>query len=97
MGTDPIMYRSDLYKFIHPNLDIYKNYINYIFVQNDDLSLWFYNVIDNNIKGMYTKEFFKLENSSKSSFDEAQGIEPKTKIENPEVRASFEKLLQASF
>lgn len=87
------MYASESYKFIHPNFDVYHDYINYISMQVNNTSIWYYQVIDNRPKGIYTKDFFKLENSSINSFNESQGVSSFIGIDNQDVRRAFERLI----
>ncbi|MGN6417675.1 MAG: hypothetical protein ACTHMC_09300 [Pseudobacter sp.] len=64
------------YKFIHPNLDLYKEHLTKEMYQYDDQKLIKYNVVNKSPKGEFTKVFFELEKIEQDSFNSAQGITP---------------------
>lgn len=69
-----LIFNKKYYKFIHPNLDVYKKHIMRINVEVGDLAFTKYNVIKNSEKGNYTYNFFKLYEFEIQNFDLAQGL-----------------------
>jgi len=75
MGTD--YYRSEHYKFIHPNLDIYTDHL--VIVTNRVGSKYLNKyVIKTQDKGAYTYNYFKLKDFEIDTFNRAQGISEKS-------------------
>ncbi|GAA0518313.1 hypothetical protein GCM10009414_29940 [Tatumella terrea] len=69
-----LIFNKKYYKFIHPNLDVYKKHIMRINVEVGDLAFTKYNVVNNSEKGSYTYNFFKLYEFEIQNFDLAQGL-----------------------
>jgi hypothetical protein len=65
---------SERYLFIHPNLDIYKEHLNYIVQIYDDNILIKYTPIHDKPKGRFTYSYFKLDELEMNQIDQAQGI-----------------------
>ncbi|MER5107150.1 HNH endonuclease [Providencia stuartii] len=66
-------YKSNKYKFIHPNLDSWDEHLDYFVVQKNRKKMVYYQVVDDSPKGEYTKDYFELEKIQVNTFDEAQG------------------------
>lgn len=63
---------TELYKFIHPNLDTYSSHINYISVTKDTRTIIKYVAIDNSAKAKFTYEYFSLEEIERAALNQAQ-------------------------
>lgn len=72
---DGPFFHSGKYKFIHPHSDCYWEHIEYSVVVENNASLVHYTVNENSSKGVYTYEYFRLDELEVNSFNEAQGVE----------------------
>ncbi|BCB61993.1 hypothetical protein HaloA020_26940 [Halomonas sp. A020] len=86
------LFRSNLYKFIHPNLDNYDSHLLLISSQVGRKIMLKYMVVDESSKGAYTYSYFKLERLEKNNFDMAQGSSGRLEIENPELQEAFDAI-----
>ncbi|KQH85750.1 hypothetical protein AMR76_10720 [Vibrio furnissii] len=68
-------YASDKYLFLHPHSDNYWDSINYSVAIENDIQLIQYTVVNDCPKGLYTYNYFKLEQLEIDIVDEAQGVE----------------------
>ncbi|WP_276131623.1 HNH endonuclease domain-containing protein [Polluticoccus soli] len=66
---------SSNYQFLHPNFDVYAHHINVEIYRYGESRLIKYVVLSNSLKGIYTKEYFKLDLLERDSFDSAQGLD----------------------
>lgn len=71
-------YASNKYLFIHPHSDNYWDSITYSVAIENDIQLIQYTVVNDCPKGLYTYNYFKLEQLEIDIVDEAQGIEVET-------------------
>lgn len=85
-------YLSRNYKIVHPNLDIYKKHIKYIYKQEDRNVIIKYSILNNSSKGQYTYDFFRLNELELNSFDEAQGASSREEINNEHIFSEFKNL-----
>jgi hypothetical protein len=72
--TNP--FRSELYAFAHPNLDITSHHLQIVSVQIDAKLLIYY--LKKTEKGKFTYEYFELIKIETDSFNEAQGVTDET-------------------
>jgi len=86
------LFRSKLYKFIHPNLDKYDSHLLLISSQVGRKVMLKYTVVDASSKGAYTYSYFKLDRLEKNNFDIAQGSRGRLEIENPELQEAFDAI-----
>ncbi|PHR63350.1 MAG: HNH endonuclease [Idiomarina sp.] len=86
------LFRSKLYKFIHPNLDKYDSHLLLISSQVGRKVMLKYMVVDESRKGAYTYRYFKLERLEKNNFDMAQGGRGRLEIKNPELQEAFDAI-----
>ena len=74
-------FNSSYYNFIHPNIDHYFAHIEYmVHIVNEKMMIK-YNVLNNNAKGNFTYNYFKLSELEVDSFNQAQGIEGSESID----------------
>ena len=66
---------TQLFRFIHPNVDAYFDHIERSVVEKNDKRLVKYIILHDSPKGNYTYDFFKLDQLEINSFDKAQGAE----------------------
>lgn len=85
-------FKSSFYKFIHPNLDIYKNHLHLHIQQENDYLLIKYTVVNESSKGKFTYNYFKLDRLEINTFDKAQGLDTRTEIQNKEINDEFNQL-----
>jgi hypothetical protein len=86
------LFRSKLYKLIHPNLDKYNSHLDLKSRQEGSMVMVKYIVVNNSSKGAYTYEYFKLDRLEKNDFDMAQGSQGRPEIESPELQAAFDAI-----
>lgn len=70
--ADP--FKSEYYKFIHPNLDMVDDHLRVVSLQINANRMVKYQVVNASAKGKRTYEYFKLQKLELNSFDEAQGL-----------------------
>jgi hypothetical protein len=70
--ADP--FRSEHYRFIHPNLDVANDHLELIVFQHNTKRMVKYRVVNTSLKGSETYEYFELQKVELNSFDEAQGL-----------------------
>lgn len=63
------------YRLIHPNFDLYKEHISINMEMNDDATLIKYTKRPGSEKGLYTYDYFNLQEREVSTFDTAQGLD----------------------
>lgn len=71
MGTD--YYNSIHYKIIHPNLDVYNNHLVRKELRTNNIALVKYSWA-NNDKGLFTYQYFKLNELEIDTLNSAQGL-----------------------
>ncbi|MDT3401217.1 hypothetical protein [Mucilaginibacter terrae] len=64
--------QADQYKFIHPNIDLYFDNIDYLMIVNNSKKMIKY--LSKTDKGKYTYDYFELEKIEVNSLNIAQGI-----------------------
>ncbi|WP_414611574.1 HNH endonuclease [Stenotrophomonas muris] len=69
------------YRIIHPNLDVYSEHINAIFVDVDNIVIRRYMILAGSSKGQATVEYFLLRNLEEDTLDEIQGLGESTGAE----------------
>jgi hypothetical protein len=74
MGTD--YFKSQHYKFIHPNLDIYTDHISRKDINNGDFIFLKFIVRNKSSKGQFTYDFFEFRDLEIDNINIAQGINP---------------------
>lgn len=67
-------FKSEHYKFIHPNLDNIDDHLEFISEQWNAKIMIKYFVADKSLKGRYAYKYFRLEKLEINSFDEAQDL-----------------------
>ncbi|MDX5516512.1 HNH endonuclease [Stenotrophomonas sp. RG-453] len=72
---------SSRYKIIHPNLDVYSEHINAIFVDVDNIVLRRYMILGGSSKGQATVQYFLLRHLEEDTLDEIQGLGESTGVE----------------
>lgn len=85
--------QSDLYHFIHPNLDSYHHHMSYIAFTVDDQDMVKYTPL--RPKGHYTYDFFRLYEKEVNSFNRVQGIVEETEIVLPDQPAAIQQAAEA--
>lgn len=63
------------YRLIHPNFDLYKEHISINMEMNDDATLIKYTKRPGSEKGLYTYDYFNLQEREVGTFDAAQGLD----------------------
>ncbi len=96
-NTSRKVFKSKLYKFVHPNLDEYDSHLLLISHQIGKSVLMKYNVINKSPKGLFTYEYFHLKDLEKDSFDLSQGGRKRKEIINPIARKAFEELITSLY
>jgi mevalonate pyrophosphate decarboxylase len=79
---------KDSYKIIHPNFEVYENFISRTQLQDGTSLLVKFNKKKEDAKTEFTFEFFKLKDLEYNSFDAAQGLPQSTS-----TQAAIESLL----
>lgn len=74
-SLDIEFFRSEDYKFIHPNLDKYEEHLNRFSIEIDNLRFVKY-IPKNEQKGRFTYEYFRLIEFEQDDLNVFQGIEP---------------------
>ncbi|MDF2393233.1 HNH endonuclease [Aeromonas sp. 2MA4] len=87
------IFRSKYYKIIHPNLDNYTSHLVREARQSGRNIIVKYLVNNNSEKGFFTREYFKLSELERASFNKAQGGTVKN-IENQNLMELFNKISQ---
>lgn len=89
---------SDLYKFIHPNLDNYYDHLHYIVEIVDNLRIIKYSVNDDSEKGKFTYDYFKLSQLERESYNKVQGVKDEEISEqiDDEIAKEIRELLKTS-
>ncbi|MGY3932750.1 Uncharacterized protein conserved in bacteria [Aeromonas encheleia] len=85
------IFRSKYYRIIHPNLDNYTSHLIRDMRQSGRNIIVKYIVKNNSEKGLFTREYFKLSELERASFNNAQGGTVR-EIENPILMELFEKI-----
>lgn len=67
------IFRSKFYKIIHPNLDKYHAHLEKIAIQIGDSIVVKYFIRNGSEKGQFTRNYFKLSELERNSFNKAQG------------------------
>lgn len=67
-------YNKESYLFIHPNADLFEDHISYTYNQKGRDIIVKYEVLEDSDKGNFSYDFFKLEQLSVHTYNEAQGI-----------------------
>lgn len=94
-AVDP--FRSDYYKFIHPNLDVVDDHLRVISLQINANRMVKYQVVNTSVKGRYAYEYFKLQKLELNSFDQAQGLTEVSPSESlpPELATALKAVLDS--
>ncbi|WP_177733492.1 HNH endonuclease [Flavobacterium inviolabile] len=69
---------TNLYKFIHPNLDKYHFFLKRIAIEFDDTRIVKYIVVNDKPKGQYTYDYFRLKEFEQNDLNKIQGINDTT-------------------
>lgn len=86
------MFKSQLYKFIHPNLDNYRAHLNLLILKYNNRLLFKYDIKNKSKKGLYTYKYFKLHHLEYSNFNKNQGIKICEEIKDRFIREEFDKI-----
>jgi uncharacterized protein (TIGR02646 family) len=91
--ADP--FKSEHYEFIHPNLDVVDNHLEFLSVQYNGKIMVMYQVVNASAKGSKTYEYFELRKLELNSFDEAQGLDDVSPSESlpPELARELKVVL----
>jgi hypothetical protein len=80
LPNEPNFFRSDLYSFVHPNLDNTDEHLQILSVQvGINLLIFYYKPTP---KGLFTYEYFELNELEINSFTAAQGVTVATPTDN---------------
>lgn len=90
-------YKSEYYRFIHPNLDEWDDHLLYMVVQRNKKKIVYYQVVKDSKKGEYAKEYFELDKIQANTFDEAQGAVLRKEPLDPFVAQQYSKLVNSIF
>lgn len=91
------LFRSQFYKFVHPNLDnIESHLVLQITIVGRKHKLIKYQVINDSAKGAFNYSYFELEKLEVDSFNTAQNVKPKVEILDENIRDEF-RLLNEKF
>lgn len=75
------------YRLIHPNFDLYKEHISINMEMNDDTTLIKYTKRPGSEKGLYTYDYFNLQEREVGTFDAAQGLDVPGDLEKGALEA----------
>jgi len=91
--ADP--FRSELYRFIHPNSDVASHHLRLLSLQVDAKRLLKYTIVNDSGKGQHTYDYFRLKEIEVNTFDRAQGMTEVLPSDTlpPEVVTDLEPLL----
>ncbi len=87
-------FKSELYTFIHPNLDHANDHLHVKIEQTNAAYIRKYWVVNNSAKGKATYEYFRLSELEVSSIDAAQGMQNVTPDMPPVVAEELTTLLK---
>ncbi|HHQ6565229.1 TPA: HNH endonuclease [Serratia fonticola] len=90
-------YKSEHYRFIHPNLDEWDDNLIYMVVQRNKKKIVYYQVVKDSAKGKYAKEYFELDKIQANTFDEAQDATLRKEPVDPSVAQHYSKLVNSMF
>ena len=79
---EPDPFKSEHYKFIHPNLDNIDNHLEFHSETHNTKIMIKYRVVNASLKGKYAFAYFQLQKLELNSFDEAQGLTDVTPSES---------------
>lgn len=88
------VFRSSLYKFVHPNLEKVESHIKRIAVQSGRTRITKYNFPNQSPKGKYTYEYFRLRELEIDDANLAQGGKGHKKIKDEHIQKAFDVLKQ---
>lgn len=88
------VFKSHLYKFVHPNLDIPELHLKRRVVQEGRARITKYVFPNQSAKGRYTYEYFKLIDLEVDYANKAQGRKKKGKIKERRIQDAFNVLEQ---
>lgn len=71
---DPQPFQSELYRFVHPNLDNIDDHLQIVSHQHGIQIMVAYRVLNDSPKGSYAFKYFKLDELVTNNFDSAQGL-----------------------
>lgn len=75
------------YRLIHPNFDLYKEHISINMEMNDDATLIKYTKRPGSEKGLYTYDYFNLQEREVGTFDASQGLDVPGDLEQGALEA----------
>lgn len=87
-------FKSELYTFIHPNLDHADDHLHVKIEQSNAAYIRKYWVVNNSAKGRATYEYFRLSELEVPSIDEAQGMPSVAPDMRPDVADKLTTLLK---
>ncbi|MCW3104219.1 MAG: hypothetical protein JWO09_2659 [Bacteroidetes bacterium] len=88
---------SNLYRFVHPNLDDYFSHLKYFTKTVNQQKIIKYKVVADSSKGKFTYDYFKLSELEIDTINVAQGVkkaEPLSDAINPAIAQRIEELLK---
>lgn len=88
---------SKLYKFIHPNLDLYHNHLKYFCNIRDQKKAIKYTIVTGSSKGQFTYDYFKLQDLEIDSLNQAQGLKEQIQLSdsiNPDIASQLENIFK---
>lgn len=86
-----------LYRFIHPNFDIYDKHLNYIFNIDNQKKVIKYIVVGESKKGKFTYDYFRLNELEIDSLNQSQGAKKKEELTDqidPEIKSQLENIFK---
>ena len=89
------VFRSQFYKFVHPNLDNIEAHLNLEIVRlSRRKKIIKYVVLNESSKGQFNYDYFKLKRLEENAFDEAQDLPSRAEVKNSELAHKFEELVR---
>lgn len=86
-----------LYKFIHPNFDIYDQHLNYIVNIDNQKKVIKFLIVGESSKGKFTYDYFRLNELEIDSINQAQGVKKKEELSSqldPEITRQLEDIFK---
>ncbi|NGF76540.1 HNH endonuclease [Fluviicola sp. SGL-29] len=86
-----------LYKFIHPNFDIYDEHIDYLVNINSQKKVIKFLIVGDSAKGKFTYDYFKLNELEIDTINQAQGVKKKEELSDkipPDMAKKLENIFK---
>lgn len=100
--VDPALTRANpqdpsLYKFIHPNFDVYDQHLNYFSTIDNQKKVIKFLVVRKSNKGKFTYDYFRLNELEIDTLNQAQGVKKKEELTDqisPEIKSQLENIFK---